>query len=158
MSDSGDLILVCRLADENATMALGARVAACVRPGWIISLRGDLGSGKTTLTRGLLRALGHTGRVKSPTYTLVEPYKVSGLDLLHFDYYRFSDPREWLDAGFSDLFDGLNVCVVEWPERIGSLMPTAHLEVLIEPNGASRCASIRCANSAVCSCMTTQQC
>jgi tRNA threonylcarbamoyladenosine biosynthesis protein TsaE len=96
--------------------------------------------------------------VKSPTYTLVEPYQVSGLDLLHFDYYRFRDPGEWLDAGFGDLFDGRNVCIVEWPERIDKLMPAPHLEIFIELEGDGRRARIHCASREIYRCIEAQAC
>jgi tRNA threonylcarbamoyladenosine biosynthesis protein TsaE len=117
------------LADEAATMALGAALARVIEPGVCIYLSGDLGAGKTTLSRGLLRALGHAGRVKSPTYTLVELYVISKLNLYHFDFYRFNDPEEWNDAGFRDLFNGTNICLVEWPEKAGTLLPPPDLKV-----------------------------
>ena len=90
------------LPDEAATLALGARLAAALRPGMVVYLQGDLGAGKTTLVRGIVRALGYEGRVKSPTYTLVESYVFSTFTLQHYDLYRMVDPREWLDAGFRD--------------------------------------------------------
>src|SRR6218665_397076 len=93
------------LPDEAATLAMGQTLARGLQGGMTIFLLGDLGAGKTTLTRGILRGLGFAGRVKSPTYTLVEPYVVSSLDLHHFDLYRFADPLEWEDAGFRDLFN-----------------------------------------------------
>src|SRR5215218_3925255 len=92
------------LPDEAATLALGAALAHSLEPGLVIFLRGELGAGKTTFARGILRALGHTGPVRSPTYALVEVYEVSRLHLHHFDFYRFADPREWIDAGFRDTF------------------------------------------------------
>lgn len=125
------------LPDEQATLDLGGKLAAAIVPGLFIALSGDLGSGKTTLARGILRGLGYEGRVKSPTYTLVELYKVSRLDLYHFDFYRFEDPGEFLEAGFQECFDGRNVCLVEWPERVHGLLPQADLEIRIsiEDNG-----------------------
>ncbi len=117
------------LPDENATLALGAALAPYLVPGLVVTLRGELGAGKTTLVRGLLRALGHAGRVKSPTYTLVEVYEVSRLHLYHFDFYRFHDPKEWIDAGFRDTFSGHNVCLIEWPERAEGQLPAADLDV-----------------------------
>ena len=90
-----------------------------------VHLRGDLGSGKTTLARGLLRGLGYAGRVKSPTYTLVELYIDSRLNLYHFDFYRFHDPSEWHDAGFREYFNERSICLVEWPEKAAGLLPRA---------------------------------
>jgi len=127
------------LPDETATLTFGRRLAAVAAPGLYLALSGDLGSGKTTLVRGLLRGLGYTGKVKSPTYTLVEFYNLSKLDLYHFDLYRFNDPQEWLDAGFRDYFQPCNMCVVEWPERAQELLPTADLQVALnEESGARR--------------------
>ncbi len=117
------------LADEAATLALGARIAEEVAPGVCIHLRGDLGAGKTTLSRGILRGLGVAGRVKSPTYTLVELYVISKLNLYHFDFYRFNDPEEWNDAGFRDLFNETNICLVEWPEKAGELLSPPELKI-----------------------------
>ena len=125
------------LADEAATEALGAAIAPWLAPGIVVTLSGELGAGKTTLVRGALRALGHAGRVKSPTYTLVELYVVSKLDLYHFDFYRFQDPREWIDAGFRDILHGPNACLVEWPERAQGLLPPvdAEISLAVEPSG-----------------------
>ncbi len=119
------------LPDESATLALGAALAATLEPGVAIHLSGGLGAGKTTLSRGMLRAMGYEGRVKSPTYTLVELYVISKLHLYHFDFYRFNDPEEWNDAGFRDLFNAANVCLVEWPERAGDLLPPPDLKVTL---------------------------
>lgn len=91
--------------------------------GMTFYLEGDLGAGKTTLVRGVLRALGHAGRVKSPTYTLVETYSLAGFELYHFDLYRMHDPREWLDAGFRDVSDGSVVSLIEWPEKAAGWLP-----------------------------------
>ena len=93
----------------------------------IVTLQGDLGTGKTTLVRGLLRALGVSGAVKSPTYTLVEHYMVSSLYFYHFDFYRFTNPNEWDYAGMSDYFRDDAVCLVEWPERVGHRLPAPDL-------------------------------
>ncbi|MDO8464416.1 MAG: tRNA (adenosine(37)-N6)-threonylcarbamoyltransferase complex ATPase subunit type 1 TsaE [Gallionella sp.] len=120
------------LADENATLALAQRLAVRLKPGMVIYLRGDLGAGKTTLMRGVLNALGYAGRVKSPTYTLVEPYQAAGLYLRHFDLYRMLDKEEWEAAGFRDEFDGRNVFFIEWPEKAQGLIPQADIEITFE--------------------------
>ena len=121
------------LEDEAATLRLGTRLAGALEPGTVIHLRGDLGAGKTTLVRGLLRGLGFGGRVKSPTFSLVELYELSKLSLYHFDFYRFDDPRDWQDAGLADCFDGIHVCCVEWPEKAGADLPAADVRVHLEP-------------------------
>jgi tRNA threonylcarbamoyladenosine biosynthesis protein TsaE len=127
------------LPDEAATLGFGEMLAQVLRPGLFVALSGELGSGKTTLARGILRGLGYEGKVKSPTYTLVELYKLSKLDLYHFDLYRFRDSRELLEAGFRDDFDSRNVCLIEWPERAQDLLPIADLSVsLVEERGGRR--------------------
>lgn len=126
------------LPDEAATLAFGSRLALALEPGLYVALSGNLGSGKTTLTRGILRGLGYQGKVKSPTYTLVELYNLSKLDLYHFDFYRFNDPQEWLDAGFRDHFEPRNICLVEWPERAGGLLPPADLKIALNEEGGGR--------------------
>ncbi|HUY04025.1 MAG TPA: tRNA (adenosine(37)-N6)-threonylcarbamoyltransferase complex ATPase subunit type 1 TsaE [Rhodocyclaceae bacterium] len=117
------------LPDEAATLALGAALAPALTPGLVIALEGDLGAGKTTLVRGLLRGLGHEGKVKSPTYTFVELYAISRLNLYHFDFYRLNQPEEYLDAGLDEYFQGDGVCLVEWPERAGKYLPPADLRL-----------------------------
>ncbi len=125
------------LENEQATLDLGGRLADGLAPGMLVALHGPLGAGKTTFTRGVLRRLGYEGRVKSPTYTLVELYKVSRLDLYHFDFYRFSNPEELIDSGLQEAFNETNVCIVEWAEKAGSLLPTADVDVsLAMANGA----------------------
>lgn len=127
------------LADENATTAFAAKLAQGIKPGMVIYLHGDLGAGKTTLVRALLQAMGYTGRVKSPTYTLLEHYQVDELHFCHFDLYRFHDAEEWDAAGFRDEFDGYNICLVEWPEKANNLIPQADMEIILEilPAGAT---------------------
>jgi tRNA threonylcarbamoyladenosine biosynthesis protein TsaE len=130
------------LADESATNALGAALARALRPGLVVYLHGDLGAGKTALTRALLWAAGHAGAVKSPTYTLSEPYRIE-LDgvprnLIHYDLYRMSSPEEFLDAGFREDFDGRNVCVVEWPEKGEPVLPPPDVRVLLSVSGQGR--------------------
>ena len=129
--------LVARLVDEGATLALGAFLAPVLRAGLTIYLCGDLGAGKTTLVRGLLRRLGHAGKVKSPTYTLVELYTVSGLNLYHFDFYRFNQPEEYLDAGLDEYFQGANVCLVEWPDKASPYVaaPDLRIDLSVEDDG-----------------------
>lgn len=126
------------LPGEAATLRLGAALAVGVAPGRTLYLQGDLGSGKTILVRGLLRALGHAGPVKSPSYPLVELYVVSRLHLYHFDFYRIKDRTEWLDSGFRDYFNAQSACVVEWPERAGGLLAPPDLALRLEIAGAGR--------------------
>ena len=130
------------LANENSTLNLGRQLAAHLRPGLTLFLEGNLGSGKTTLVRGILRGLGFEGRVKSPTYTLVETYPISSLYLYHFDLYRFKYEEEWLDAGFNELFNERNVCIVEWPERARSFLPDADVTIDLAIEGEERHATI----------------
>lgn len=117
------------LPDEDATLAFGAMLAKVLTPGLTLYLDGDLGAGKTTLVRGALRGLGYQGKVKSPTYTLVELYTVSSLYLYHFDFYRFANPSEWVDAGFREHFNPDTVCFVEWPEKAGEYLPIPDLRI-----------------------------
>jgi len=131
-----------KLPDAAATARLGAALARGVEPGRVLHLSGDLGTGKTTLVRGLLRALGITGAVKSPTYTWVEPYTLSRLDLYHFDFYRFADRTEWLSAGLREYFRPDAFCIVEWPEKVGSLLPPPDLLIALQYEGETRRASI----------------
>lgn len=120
--------------DEAACESWAAALAGA--PGArdaLIELHGTLGAGKTTFTRHLLRALGVQGRIKSPSYAVVEPHEAPGLAAWHFDFYRFSDPREWEDAGFRDIFAGPGLKLVEWPEHAGPLLPVPDLRLHIEP-------------------------
>lgn len=130
------------LPDAAATEAAGARLAAELRGGMIVAVAGELGAGKTTLVRGALRALGWTGRIKSPTYTLVEYYPLSSLYFYHFDFYRFADPLEWETAGFAECFRNDSACVVEWPERVRGLLPQPDLTLTlahpVDPGGTGR--------------------
>lgn len=130
------------LPDEAATLALGARLAAALRPGMSVWLSGDLGAGKTTLVRGLLRALHYHGRVKSPTFSLVELYSFSNFNLYHFDLYRFADPLEWEEAGFREYFNPQTVCLVEWPERAAGCLPVADVEIRLTFSGEGRRAEL----------------
>jgi tRNA threonylcarbamoyladenosine biosynthesis protein TsaE len=132
----------CHLADEAATMAFGAELARGLKPGLTFYLEGDLGAGKTTLVRGVLRALGYGGRVKSPTYTLAESYSLPAFELYHFDLYRMHDPREWLDAGFRDVSDGQAVSLIEWPEKAAGWLPPP--DVIIRLTIADDAREIEC--------------
>lgn len=127
------------LADEAATLHFGAVLAQAMRPNLTIYLHGDLGAGKTTLVRGLVHALGHEGKVKSPTYTLVESYDFPDFVLYHFDLYRFMDEEEWDAAGFRDYFNAQSVCLIEWPEKAEHILPTPdiHLSFSIKNSGRS---------------------
>ena len=118
---------------EDDAARFAARLAA--QPGIanaFIALHGDLGAGKTTLVRHLLRALGVAGRIKSPTYAVVEPHQAPGLAIWHFDFYRFNDPREWEDAGFRDLFASPGLKLVEWPDKAAGLLPQPDLALTLD--------------------------
>jgi tRNA threonylcarbamoyladenosine biosynthesis protein TsaE len=131
-----------RLHDEAGTIALGAALARALTPGLALYLHGDLGAGKTTLTRALLHAAGYSGHVKSPTYTLAEPYRVHiggrDIDLIHFDLYRIASAEEFLDAGFREHFNDDTICIVEWPENAGSVLPAADINLFLKLCGHGR--------------------
>jgi len=130
------------LRDESHTAALGVSLARALLPGMSIHLQGDLGAGKTALTRALLHAAGHQGHVKSPTYTLAEPYRVTldgqPVTIIHYDLYRMGSPEEFLDAGFREDFDGQNICIVEWPEKAFPVLPPPDLRVILAVAGEGR--------------------
>lgn len=118
--------------DELATQAFAGRLARHANIGRaFIALHGNLGAGKTTLVRHLLQALGVKGRIKSPTYAVVEPYELPDINVWHFDFYRFADPREWADAGLRDIFSNPGLKLVEWPEKAGDALPVADLDITI---------------------------
>jgi len=110
--------------------------------GFQINLSGDLGAGKTALVRAILRALGITGTVKSPTFALLEPYTVSSLDFYHFDFYRLKEPGEFGGTGFRELFGPGRICAVEWPERAGPRLPTADISITLTVDGDGRATAI----------------
>jgi tRNA threonylcarbamoyladenosine biosynthesis protein TsaE len=121
-------------ADEAGCRQLAEALAAqpSLREAYV-ELQGPLGAGKTTFVRHLLRALGVQGRIKSPTYAVMEPYVLPGLPVSHFDFYRFGDPREWEDAGFRDVFAAPGLKIAEWPDKAAGLLPLPDLALLIEP-------------------------
>ncbi|MES2318594.1 MAG: tRNA (adenosine(37)-N6)-threonylcarbamoyltransferase complex ATPase subunit type 1 TsaE [Pseudomonadota bacterium] len=130
------------LHDESGTAALGAALARALLPGLAIHLHGDLGAGKTALTRAMLHAAGHAGHVKSPTYTLSEPYVITldgqRVNVIHFDLYRMSSAEEFLDAGFREDFNAENICIVEWPEKADPVLPPPDLNVWMNVAGSGR--------------------
>ncbi len=139
------------LADEAASIHLGNCLGAWLvrHPGaFTIYLQGDLGAGKTTLSRGIVRALGHRGAVKSPTYTLVEIYSLASplggeRQLYHFDLYRLGDPEELEFMGIRDYFSDGSICLVEWPERGLGVLPEADVQLDLSPSGAGRQAHLQ---------------
>lgn len=149
--------LTLELPDEQATDALGAHLGQVIlettksfeisglnnEPGFRIYLQGDLGAGKTALTRALLRAAGVTGRIKSPSYALLESYKVSSLYFYHIDFYRFNDSSEWQDAGFRDLFRPGTLVLIEWPEKADGQLPIPDLLIHLSYSGDGRTARIK---------------
>lgn len=130
------------LHDEEGTAALGASLARALAPGLAIYLHGDLGAGKTALTRAMLHAAGYEGHVKSPTYTLAEPYAVRlgdrTVEIIHFDLYRLASPEEFLDAGFREHFNENTICVIEWPEKAEGVLPAPDIKVHLSISGDGR--------------------
>lgn len=117
------------LKDESETLRLAESMARHLRPGMNLYLKGDLGAGKTTFVRCLLRGLGYKDKVKSPTYTLVESYNFDKFIIYHFDLYRFKGEHEWEEAGFREYFNKSSICLVEWPEKAGHILPKPDISI-----------------------------
>ncbi|MEQ3696490.1 MAG: tRNA (adenosine(37)-N6)-threonylcarbamoyltransferase complex ATPase subunit type 1 TsaE [Pseudomonadales bacterium] len=126
------------LADEAATIALGKEIARGLQGGAVVFLRGHLGAGKTTLSRGILQGFGHTGAVKSPTYTLVEPYDLKPWQLFHFDLYRLGDPEELEYMGIRDYFSDQSIALIEWDERGAGMLPSPDLIINLNAKNEGR--------------------
>ncbi|MFJ4251017.1 tRNA threonylcarbamoyladenosine biosynthesis protein TsaE [Pseudomonas helmanticensis] len=126
------------LADEQAMSDFGARIARVTQGHGLIFLEGNLGMGKTTLSRGIIRELGHVGAVKSPTFTLVEPYEIGDIRAFHFDLYRLVDPEELEFLGIRDYFDDDALCLIEWPDKGAGFLPKPDLTITISPQDSGR--------------------
>ncbi len=131
-----------QLVNEAATVAAGRRLGSVCKAGATIFLEGDLGAGKTTFCRGFLRAFGYSAAVKSPTYTLVEPYELERVLLYHFDLYRLGHAEELEYMGIRDYFSGDSIALIEWPERGAGVLPSPDLRVRISTQGNGRCLDV----------------
>ena len=130
------------LADEQAMSDFGARIARVTQGHGLIFLEGNLGMGKTTLSRGIIRGLGHVGSVKSPTFTLVEPYEIGDVRAFHFDLYRLVDPEELEFLGIRDYFEDDALCLIEWPDKGAGFLPKPDLTITISPQDSGRSLNI----------------
>lgn len=154
MAVAPELVYRLRLADPAATAALGGALARALvhhedrvrAAGFQLNLTGDLGAGKTSLVRAMLREMNVSGPIKSPTYALLEPYTVSSLDFYHFDFYRFAGPQEFAATGFRELFGPGRVCAIEWPEKAGDFLPGADLTIVLTVDGEARTALLAAAS------------
>ena len=141
------------LSNEKNTLDLGKNISDFLTEGLLIFLKGDLGSGKTTLARGLIRGLGYIGPVKSPTYSLVEQYEFDVFTLNHFDLYRFTNPNEWFSSGFQEYINNYDVTLIEWPEKSSELLPNPDLEIELLYKNESRIAHINSLTDKGCKCL-----
>ncbi|MDB5980903.1 MAG: ATP-binding protein [Pseudomonas sp.] len=130
--------LTLHMANEDAMMSFGSRIAHVSQGLGVIFLEGDLGAGKTTLSRGIIRGFGHVGAVKSPTFTLIEPYELERFRVYHFDLYRLVDPEELEYMGIRDYFDGGALCLIEWPQRGAGFLPKPDLTITIGAHSEGR--------------------
>ncbi len=135
--------VVLELPSENDTLELGRALSGLLTPPAVIYLEGQLGAGKTTLSRAILRGMGHSGSVKSPTYTLVEPYELADKMVYHFDLYRLSDPEELEFLGIRDYFQDNSLCLIEWAEKGSGLLPGPDLAITLGVSGKGRQARLQ---------------